>query len=139
MVTLGDFRVTWKHFGVTRGSLWSILEPLGCTLGSLKGSLGGHFGPLWDTLGSLWCYFWVYECCSGVIFFHFQKILIFLMNLNDFIYLLAQLAATGGAFWGDFGALWNSRRMAGLMPIGAGLVGLKSENVHGTRATGELR
>ena len=29
------------------------------------------------------------------------------MNCNDFIYLLAQLGATGGAFWGDFGALWG--------------------------------
>ncbi len=29
--------------------------------------------------------------------------------------------------------------MAGLMHIGAGLVGLKSENVHGTRATSEFR
>ena len=38
---------------------------------------------------------------------HFQKILIFLTNLNDFIYLLAQFDATGGAFWDDFGALWR--------------------------------
>ena len=29
--------------------------------------------------------------------------------------------------------------MAGVMHIGAGLVGLKSENVHGTRATSEFR
>ena len=47
MVTLGDFRVTWKYFGVTQGSLWSILESLGSTLGSL----GGHFGALWGHLG----------------------------------------------------------------------------------------
>ena len=96
MVTLGDFRVTWKRFGVTRGSLWSILGPL-----------GGHFGSLWDTLGSLWCYFWVYEGCFGATFSYFQKIFNFHENFNDFIYLLAQLDATWGAFWGDFGALWR--------------------------------
>ena len=56
-----------------------------------------------------------------------------------------------GDFWGDFGALWRyfgatlgglwayGRRMAGVMHIGAGWVGLKSENVHGTRTTSEFR
>ena len=91
MVTLGDFTV------------WSILRPLGGTLGSL----GGHFGALWDTLGSLWCCFWVYESCSGATFSNFQNMLIFLTNFNDFIYLLVQLEVTWGAFWGDFGALWR--------------------------------
>ena len=73
------------------------------------------------------------------------------MNFNDFIQLSAQLGATWGAFWGDSGALWKyfganlgwlwaySRRMAGVMHMGAGLVGLKSEIVHGTRATSEFR
>ena len=29
------------------------------------------------------------------------------MNLNEFTYLLAQLDAAGGAFLGDFEALWK--------------------------------
>ena len=69
MVTLGDFRVTWKRFGVTRGSLWSILGPLGGTLGSL----GGHFGALWGHLGvtlghfeTLWAHFGVTFGCMRV-------------------------------------------------------------------------
>ena len=93
MVTLGDFRATWKRFGVTRGSLWSILVALGGHLGvNLE-----HFGL---TLGSLWFYFWVYEGCLGATLVYFQTILIFRMNFHDFIYLLAQLDATWGTFWG---------------------------------------
>ena len=49
----------------------------------------------------------MYEGCSGATFSHFQKTLIFLMNFNDFTYLLAHLDTTWGAFWGDFGALWT--------------------------------
>ena len=48
--------------------------------------------------------------------------------------------ATLEHFGGTLVPLWAyGRRMAGVMRIGAGLVGLKSENVHGTRATSEFR
>ena len=106
MVTLGDFRVTWKRFGVTRGSLWSILGPLGGTLGSL----GSTLGPLGGHFGTLWAHFGVTFRCMRVVFCHcldFQKIQIFPMNFNDFTYLLASLDITWVAFWGDFGALWT--------------------------------
>ena len=49
----------------------------------------------------------MYEGCFDATLFYFQKMLIFPMSFNDFIYLLAQLDATWGTFWGDFGALWR--------------------------------
>ena len=66
MVTLGDFRVTWKCFGVTRGSLWSISGPLGGTLGSLGGhsaALWGHLGVTLDDFGTLWAHLGVTFGC----------------------------------------------------------------------------
>ena len=86
----------WSHPGVTSEHFGVTLEHFGATWGSF-----------WDTSGSLWCYFWVYEGCFGATLFYFQKMLIFPMVFNDFIYLLAQLDATWGTFWGDFGALWR--------------------------------
>ena len=81
-------------------------------------SLGGHIGALWNHLGvtlghfgTLWADFGVTFGCMSValvpLFSHFQEIFIFLINFNDFTYLLAHLDITWGAFWGDFGALWK--------------------------------
>ena len=117
MVTLGDFRVTWKRFGVTRGSLWSILGPLGGTLGSL----GGQFGALWGHLGLTLDHFGVTFGCMKValvplslIFRKYtfsQRILMILhINWHTLILLVEHFGVTlehfGGTLvqlWGDFG------------------------------------
>ena len=65
---MGSLSTLWDHFGVTLGSLWGHF---GITSGSLwdhfevtSGSLWGHLGSLWDhfgvILGSLWGH-----CLSG--------------------------------------------------------------------------
>ena len=47
--------------------------------------------------------------------------------------------ATLGSTWGHIGVQWvYRRRMAGAMHIGAGLVELKNESVHATKATRKL-
>ena len=46
------------------------------------------------------------------------------------------LGALQGHFWVTFGSY--RRRMAGVMHVGAGLVGLKSESMHATRATSKF-
>ena len=54
------------------------------------GSLWGHFAHFGVTLGSLW----VYEGYFGVTLVRFRNILIFPIDLNDFMQLWGQLGAT---------------------------------------------
>ena len=117
MVTLGDFRVTWKYFGITQGSLWSSLGPLGSTLGSLGGhfgALGGHFGTLWADFGVTFGCMKVALVPLSLIFRKYtfsQRILMILhINWHTLILLVEHFGVTlehfGGTLvqlWGDFG------------------------------------
>ena len=64
-----------------------------------------------DDFGTLWAHFGVTFGCMRVALVplapFFRKQFIFLMNFNEFTYLLAHVDTTWGAFWGDFGALWT--------------------------------
>ena len=89
---------------------------------------------------------WVDEGYFGVILVRFQKTLIFPIGFNDFMQLYGQLGSTLGALGGHFGitlgalgwlgvtcgSLWD--HFGHMMRICAGLIGLKSENMHATAA-----
>ena len=111
-VALGHFGVIvaslWCDFGVMRGALWAYgrIGSLWVTLGllwphfkSIVGSLlgyeggfvglGGCFGV---ALSSLWAHFWHIRRILGCLWCHFgcmkvsfQKLLISLMNFNEFM------------------------------------------------------
>ncbi len=72
----------------------------------------GQFGM---AVGSVWgncLYFWIIlklllasDGCFEVILIHFQKTLIFVMDLNDFLILWGQVGGTLGSLGGYLGQL----------------------------------
>ena len=84
-----DFGISLYHSGVTLEDFGPILAPC-----------GGHFGHFW----LLWGCFWVYEGDFCFIFYHFQKIHIFPMKINDFVYLFSQFGVPGTPLWYHSGA-----------------------------------